>query len=223
MRDAVAEKSALSQTGYLSVRNAQPTTIIKTMQELLQPYLVRPIAPDIYEKLETYLELLLRWNARTNLTAIRDRSGIIQRHFGESLLIGQLLPPFRTLLDFGSGAGFPGIPIQLLYSEAKVTLAESQGKKASFLREVVRTLALPSDVWAQRVESMPERMFDVVTLRAVDHMEQAIQAALPRVADKGVLALFSGEILSGLPQNFHWSAHPVPNSSGLIHIGRKSA
>lgn len=193
------------------------------MQELIQPYLVRPIGPDIYEKLESYLDLLLRWNARTNLTSIRDRAGIIQRHFGESLLMGQLLPSFQSLLDFGSGAGFPGIPIQLIYPEVKVTLAESQGKKASFLREAVRTLGLSSQVWAQRVESMPEQAFDVVTLRAVDNMEQAIEAALPRVSDKGILALFSGENASSLPQNFHWTTHAIPRSSGGIQIGRKTA
>ena len=84
---------------------------------------------------ETYLSLLLRWNARMNLTAIRDEEGILARHFVESIACARALPAgIGTLLDFGSGAGFPGIPIALCRPEIAVTLAESQGKKAAFLR-----------------------------------------------------------------------------------------
>ena len=193
------------------------------MRALLEPYLIAPVPEAVYGELETYLDLLLRWNARTNLTAIRDREGIIQRHFGESLFLAQLLPDFQTLLDFGSGAGLPGIPVQLIHPQSIVTLAESQGKKAAFLREAVRTLHLPSTVWAQRVEAMPPQTFDVVTLRAVDNMEAAITAAIPRISAAGTLAVFSGETVANLPQDFHWDSHPIPNSPGKVHIGRKTA
>ena len=147
-------------------------------------------------QLSTYLDLLVKWNARTNLTAIREPEEIVRRHFGESLFagvqIGARVPQDASLLDFGSGAGFPGLPIQLLLPELRVTLAESQGKKASFLREAVRTLGLATEVWAGRVEAMPEvagapRQFDVVTLRAVDNMEQAMVEARRRVKPGGWL------------------------------------
>ena len=111
---------------------------------LLAPYLshCEPLIPQ----LEVYLELLVRWNAKTNLTSVRDPEEMVRRHFGESLFaaqhLGDPLPP--TLLDLGSGAGFPGIPIALAHPGVAVTLAESQGKKASFLREAVRTLSLPN-------------------------------------------------------------------------------
>src|SRR6185369_12464 len=115
----------------------------------------------------TYLELILRWNARTNLTAVRDPEGIIQRHFLESIACARMLPVgIATLLDFGSGAGLPGIPIALCRPEIAVTLAESQGKKAAFLREAVRGLELNPAVFAGRAESLPTQ-FDCVTLRAV--------------------------------------------------------
>jgi 16S rRNA (guanine527-N7)-methyltransferase len=82
---------------------------------------------------EAYLSLLLRWNARVNLTAVRDEGGILSRHFVESIACARALPAgIATLLDFGSGAGFPGIPIALCRPEIAVTLAESQGKKAAF-------------------------------------------------------------------------------------------
>ena len=87
------------------------------------------------------------------------------------------------MLDFGSGAGFPGIPIQIVRPELRVTLAESQKKKVHFLREVVRELGLTgASIHAGRVEEMPaSAVFDLVTLRAVDKMGEAMQAAIPRI------------------------------------------
>jgi len=88
-----------------------------------------------------YCALLLRWNTRTNLTAVRDEEGILSRHFVESIACARALPPgITTLLDYGSGAGFPGLPIALCRPEIAVTLAESQNKKAAFLLEAVRML-----------------------------------------------------------------------------------
>ena len=166
---------------------------------LLQPYLGDASPPStLYAQLSGYLDLLLKWNARTNLTAIREPEEIVRRHFGESLFagvhLGERLAANATLLDFGSGAGFPGLPIQLLNPSLHVTLAESQGKKASFLREVVRTLHLSTEVWAGRVEAMEsDRRFDAVTLRAVDNMQQALTDARWRVAPGGWLATLSTE------------------------------
>ena len=170
-----------------------PTLTSNTITGLLQPYL-EPVPEILAEKLSLYLDLLLKWNARTNLTAIREPEEIVRRHFGESLFTGRHLPEAATLLDFGSGAGFPGLPIQLLLPNLKVTLAESQNKKASFLREAVRTLGLSTEVWAARVETMPEeRVFDIVTLRAVDNMQAALLAATPRVRPGGILAVLGSE------------------------------
>ena len=174
-----------------------PTLTEPRIAELLAPY-IGATAPDpsIYGRLSQYLDLLLRWNARTNLTAIREPEEIVRRHFGESLFaarhLATRLSPEATLLDFGSGAGFPGLPIQLWLPNLRVTLAESQGKKASFLREAVRTLGLKTEVWSSRVESMPaERQFEAVTLRAVDHMQEALAAARPRVTQGGWLVTLS--------------------------------
>lgn len=154
---------------------------------LLAPYL-EPVPAETLEKLETYLALLLKWNQKTNLTAVRDPEQLIQRQVGESLFAGQLLRGDETLLDFGTGAGFPGIPLKLLLPGLRVTLAESQGKKASFLREAVRTLGLDAEVWSKRVEELPtSRTFDVVAMRAVDHTEAMLPLAEVRVANGGGL------------------------------------
>ena len=182
------------------------------IEALLTPYL--PAVPaGIAAQLSIYLDLLLRWNARTNLTAIRDPEQIVQRHFGESLFAGlHLAPETATLLDLGSGAGFPGMPIALLRPGIAVTLAESQNKKATFLREVVRTLGLKNvEVWASRAESLPAtRQFDTVTLRAVDNMPAALAAAAPRAAHE-ILLLASAA--PDLPADFALQPPiPVPGS-----------
>ena len=174
-----------------------PTLPESRIAELLVPYLGDAVVPpNLYSQLSAYLDLLLRWNARTNLTAIREPEGIICRHFGEGLFCGlelaKRLPASATVLDFGSGAGIPGLPVQLIQPGFRVTLAESQGKKASFLREAVRTLGLSTEVWADRVESMPpDRRFNAVTLRAVDNMELALATARERVTPEGLLVSFT--------------------------------
>jgi 16S rRNA (guanine527-N7)-methyltransferase len=145
----------------------------------------------LLEQLSAYLDLLLKWNQRTNLTAIRDPEEIVRRHFGESLFVAAHLPECETLLDLGSGAGFPGLPIQLARPKLQVTLAESQHKKASFLREAVRTLGVSTEVWGDRAESL-ERQFDVVALRAVDRPAEALAVAREKVRPGGTIAHLTG-------------------------------
>src|SRR5215469_6726048 len=169
-----------------------PTLSEPRIAELLNHYV--DIPPAILPELSLYLDLLLKWNARTNLTAIRHPEEIVRRHFGESLFTARHLGDPDTLLDLGSGAGFPGLPIALLRPEIRVALAESQSKKATFLREAVRTLGVPNvEVWAARAESLPvDRRFHTVTLRAVDDMAAAIASAAPRASHQLVL-------LTGVP------------------------
>ena len=140
------------------------------------------LPPSAYAQFLAYLELLLRWNARLNLTAIREPEQIIHRHFVECAFAAQHLPgQIETLLDFGSGAGLPGIPIAICRPEVRVTLAESRGKKASFLREAVRSLGISAEVCDGRVEDIPrERLFHAVSMRAVEKMEIALPVALRR-------------------------------------------
>ena len=180
--------------------NPQEENPAARLKRLLMEAGLAPLDLQTAAQFERYLSLIIRWNARINLTAIRDEAGIQSRHFVESIACARALPEgIRTLLDFGSGAGLPGIPIALCRPEIYVTLSESQGKKASFLREAVRTLGLQTEVWDGRVEDLPPappgqvRQFNAVTLRAVDRMEQALDAARPRVIAGGWLATLSAE------------------------------
>jgi 16S rRNA (guanine527-N7)-methyltransferase len=196
------------------------------IRQLISPYLVDSIEDSSINQLGSYLDLLTKWNARTNLTSIREPAEIVQQHFGESIFAGsqiaQRIAPNATLLDFGSGAGFPGLPIQILLPGLQITLAESQSKKASFLREAVRTLDLPTTVYAGRVEDMPSaQRFDVVTLRAVDNMQAALAAAVPRLNPGGTLAVLTTEgqraaVLAETPAILWAEAIAIPKTDQRI-------
>jgi 16S rRNA (guanine527-N7)-methyltransferase len=166
------------------------------------------------QQFEDYLSLILRWNTRVNLTSIRDDSGIITRHFVESIACARALPPgIITLLDFGSGAGFPGIPIALCRPEIAVTVAESQGKKAAFLQEAIRILGISAKVHAQRAELLTTH-FDCVVLRAVDRMSQAVGGAARLVRPGGWLTLMTtGSELTRFQDSagseFIWQVEPL--------------
>jgi 16S rRNA (guanine527-N7)-methyltransferase len=204
------------------------------------------LSPAQLQHISTYIDILLRWNARINLTAIRDPEDIVTRHFGESLFAAANLFPsvspvssvvkvfddvnqgHLTLADIGSGAGFPGLPIKLWAPQIALTLIESHHKKAAFLREVARALTLTNvNIQNARAEALPPNTFDVVTLRAVEHFESILPTAAALAASLGRVALLIGasqqdrarEILS----RFNWSeAVPIPNSRArILLIGHK--
>lgn len=179
-----------------------------------------PLPAGVAERFSAYYELLYRWNAKLNLTAIREREEILRRHFLECIFCAQILPSgIRILLDYGSGAGFPGIPIALCRPDVRVTVAESQGKKAGFLREAVRTLALEAEVYAGRVEEMAAgRSFDAVALRAVDKMQEAVREGSRRVADGGWLVLMVGDREFELPIGFHGGGVAIPGSGRSVVV-----
>ncbi len=185
-------------------------------------------APELMQ-FSNYISLIIRWNSKTNLTAVRDEDGILSRHFIESIAVTRELPKgIGTLLDFGSGAGLPGIPIAICLPKIAVTLAESQGKKAAFLQEAVRVLGINARVHPGRAELL-RGAFDCVTLRAVDRMAEAVAAAAPLVASGGWLALMTTQV--DLPQlqsqagtGFTWPAPiPLPGSDQrLLAFGQRT-
>ena len=126
-------------------------------------------------RLHRHFQLLLRWNDRVNLTSIRDPGEIARRHFGESLFVASVLPiDGASLVDIGTGAGFPGLPIAVARPDVKVTLVESVGKKVTFLKEAAR--GIPNvEVWQGRFDNL-KRHFDWATVRAV-----ALEGILPFV------------------------------------------
>lgn len=94
-----------------------------------------------FDQLCAHRKLLDRWNRRINLTAIRDEKTIVKRHYGESVFLHRELPSVSSLVDVGSGGGFPGVPLAILRPSTEVVLVESKVRKAAFLREATRDLA----------------------------------------------------------------------------------
>lgn len=179
-------------------------------------------------KFAVFLEVFVRWNGRMNLSAVRDAEGILQRHFIESIACAHMIPSgIASLLDFGSGGGFPGIPILLCRPEISVTLAESQGKKAAFLNEAVRLLGVPANVHSGRAEDLKGH-FDCVTLRAVDHMEKAVASASKLVNPDGYLALMTtgqeaAKLEGSAGMEFDWGPEKIipGGSQRVLVLGKK--
>ena len=136
---------------------------------LIQPVLSTlkiGLSPLQISQLAAHFALLQQWNRRINLTGLREATEIVERHFGESLFTGLRIPESaRSLVDVGSGGGFPGLPIAVLRPRLDVTLVESVAKKAAFLREVSRDLD-NVQVYHGRFETL-QKSFEWATVRAV--------------------------------------------------------
>ena len=187
-------------------------------RERLQQKLAGLIAlkPEQIAALEAHYDLLLRWNRVLNLTSIDSLDGAIERHYGESLFVGVHLP-LRALriVDIGSGAGFPGLPVAVARADCTVTLVESHQRKAVFLREATRHL--PNvQVLAQRAEKVDQR-FDFAISRAVSYADLAL--VLGKLAHSAALLTGSEEPPQDL--DFQWTESlPLPwGKNRFLRIG----
>jgi 16S rRNA (guanine527-N7)-methyltransferase len=215
---------------------------LSRIAELLRPFLIAPLAETQLEYISAYIDLLLRWNARINLTAVRQPEEIVTRHFGESLFAARHLfaddhrpslgRPEQSegtddrLIDLGSGAGFPGLPIKIWRPDLRVTLIESNQKKATFLREVARSLELKDvAVFGGRAEGYSGDRAGVVTLRAVERFEEALSVASHLVALGGRIVLLIGQAQcaaarEALPRHKWDEPVPIPHSqSRVLFVG----
>jgi 16S rRNA (guanine527-N7)-methyltransferase len=225
---------------------------------LLDSFLLQPLPDAALDQISTYIDLLRRWNARINLTAVRDPEAIVTRHFGESLFLARHLfpegvartflsaqrvsasqevgapliahsamsgtpsPNLPHVLDIGSGAGFPGLPVKIWAPAIRLTLVESNHKKAAFLREVARAVTLTDvDVMTERAETLRLPPAQVVTLRAVERFETILSLVTRFLAPAGRLALLIGSsqahLLPTLVPHLKWLPPiPVPQSKSKI-------
>jgi 16S rRNA (guanine527-N7)-methyltransferase len=170
------------------------------------------------ERLIDYVELLERWNAAYNLTAVRDPAEMVTRHLLDSLAIAPHVAG-ATLADLGSGAGLPGIPLAIAAPEREIVLVDSNGKKARFLREAVRKLALANTRVAEsRVENV-EGTFECITARAFASLGDMLAWGGHLLAPNGRwLALkgrFPDDELAGIPDAFEIEKTVELNVPGL--------
>ncbi|MFZ1953752.1 MAG: 16S rRNA (guanine(527)-N(7))-methyltransferase RsmG [Pseudolabrys sp.] len=154
-----------------------------------------PVSRETEKRLETFLEVLLRWQSKLNLVASSTLHELWTRHIADSLQLLPLAPQARVWADFGSGGGFPGIPIACAladYPGVRVHLIESNGKKAAFLREAVRATGVPAIVHQERVEKFAETCAEtvhVVTARALAPLKTLLDQAFPLIS-RGAIGLF---------------------------------
>ena len=157
-----------------------------------------------------HYDLLLFWNQKTNLTAIRKPEEILRRHLVESAYLTKVVNfgP-GTLVDVGSGAGFPGIPVKVLCPQTKVILVESVQKKAAFLKEVARAIGTSElEVAAARVEDLALQA-QWITMRAVKLTAEVLQILRDMIVPRGTLALFTEDAPSTIDFDWHTVKLPV--------------
>ncbi len=177
------------------------------------------VSSELADKFTAHARELIKWNRKVNLTAITDPFEIAVKHFVDSIAAAVIIPPHSSMLDVGSGGGFPGIPLKMLISTLTVMLVDASRKKISFLKHVCRTLQLEKiDAHHIRGEDIiiapgfqetrsefqkvpldsttpvSHKPFDVVISRAFTSLTDFILTALPVLTDEGVIVAMRGKV-----------------------------
>ncbi|MBR5987225.1 MAG: 16S rRNA (guanine(527)-N(7))-methyltransferase RsmG [Clostridia bacterium] len=145
---------------------------------------------------ETYYQNLISWNQKFNLTAITDKGEVAVKHFLDSVIAQRYFPYGASVVDVGSGAGFPAIPLKIVRGDIDITMLEALNKRVNFLQDTLAVLDLPGKAFHLRAEEAaygPMReSFDVATARAVTNTKQLVQYLLPLVKVGGSAILYKG-------------------------------
>lgn len=152
------------------------------------------VSEEHSDKLFKYAQLVHKWSKVYNLTAVRSLESIIKRHILDSLTITKYIENNTRVIDVGSGAGFPGIPLSIVRDDIVVALAECNGRKTSFLRQVISDLGLINvGVVNARIEDfVPKKPFDVVVSRAFSSLHNIIEASKPVLNKSGYILAMKG-------------------------------
>ena len=171
------------------------------------------------EQFYKYMNLLLEWNEKINLTAITEKKDVILKHFIDSLTISKYIEENSTLVDIGTGAGFPGIPIKIYRPDVKVTLVDSLNKRINFLNEIISELELKDiNTIHSRVEEFGKNkryreQFDIVTARAVANLIVLSEYLLPLTKIDGKCICMKG---SEIQEEFNDSKNAIRILGGQI-------
>ena len=158
------------------------------------PYL----SEQMQQQFENYMNLLLEWNEKINLTAITEEDDIILKHFVDSLTISEYIDEGKEVVDVGTGAGFPGVPLKIARKDVKVTLVDSLNKRIKFLDDVIEKLKLEEiHTLHFRAEEFGQNKkyresFDIATSRAVANLSTLVEYLLPLVKVGGICICMKG-------------------------------
>jgi 16S rRNA (guanine527-N7)-methyltransferase len=176
--------SILSQQKILTVLNNSKLELRGTQ-----------FSDDMIDRFQKFCAILQKWNEKINLTSEKDSLSILGKHIFDSLQYLRWLDPSHKILDIGSGAGFPGIPIKIIHPDLDLTLLESQRKRCSFLREAIRSLKLEKiEVAEGRAESFSNQetfseKFDRVIFRGFSSLDNCLTVGLPFLKTGGKIIL----------------------------------
>ena len=179
----------------------------------------------IASQLVSYLDLLVKWNGKINLTSEKTPSEILHRHIFDSLQYARVISPNDNIMDIGSGAGFPGVPLKIVYPSLALTLVESQRKRCSFLEAVVFNLALQnSRVVNERAEKIsPKPRVGVVILRAVSDIKTCLDLAVPFLIKGGKVVLKKGREKNNVAVMPHDDFFLIDEVEVIGYNGKKSS
>lgn len=167
------------------------------LQEYAKTVLELEITAETLTNLKIYASLLQEWNSKINLTSIVDEQGIIEKHFLDSMLPTKIFDFHKSnLCDLGTGAGFPGMVLAILFPELKVTLVDSTSKKFLFLEEVKKQCSVKNvSFHAGRAEEMKtfRGHFDIVTARGFSALPNVLELGIPLLKVGGTLISYKGE------------------------------
>ena len=158
------------------------------------------------ERFEAYYALLIEWNARINLTAITDKSDVARKHFADSLAAEPYLPRCAAVIDVGTGAGFPGVPLLIVRPDLKLTLLDALNKRLVFLEAVCAALGLEAELVHLRAEDAGRDAryrgrFDAALTRAVAALPVLVELTVPLVRVGGLAIAYKGDAAEELTQS----------------------
>lgn len=196
---------------------------MQTLVEMVRSMLGFDLSQEKIAALRVYENELLTWNQRVNLTAVREPDGVRVKHFLDSMTILQAwerkAPPER-LVDVGTGAGFPGLVLKLLWPATQVTLVESVGKKADFCRHMIQCLEMDRvTILTERAEVVGQdpahrQVYDLAVARAVARMPILMEYLLPLVHQRGRVMAMKGE---SAPAETHSASQAIHLLGGKLH------
>ena len=187
------------------------------------------VSRETLERLQHYHTRLLEWSKRINLVSRSTLDQVWARHFADSAQISRLIPANTTsLLDLGSGAGFPGLIIGILRSDIqRMTLIESDVRKCAFLRTIARETETEVSILSERIEEAPKQNAQIITARALAHLSDLLPLADRHLAESGHCLFLKGnswqEELTAAAEGWHMDAVSTPSltdsGSAVLKIG----
>ncbi|HLF84070.1 MAG TPA: 16S rRNA (guanine(527)-N(7))-methyltransferase RsmG [Blastocatellia bacterium] len=196
------------------------TTFKSDLETAISSFGIEALTEEQTNRLVRHYSMLCRWNQRLNLTRITEPREAARLHYAESLFAARFIAGARTLLDIGSGAGFPAIPLAVARPDVQVTALEANQKKSLFLKEAKDELGLANlKVVTARLEDFDWGRHELLTSRALDRAEAILPSIIEGLSAKQRLMLYCAPDLFAKLEgqvNYNIETHPIPQSEARI-------